>query len=286
MRKRGKCASHGDCHQPCVGKAQRELVQGHPPCRGALGSTSIERMFTRQLLRFLLCQAEDRPETALVVAEGPGEPAAAAPCSGRVSSPLAPVLLLEQRSFFSPLVTPIAAVCPSWRAANAPAFRCGLMHFQAFPRLICLSSRSSHPGVGIYLGAAPTRSLQTLAARSGMGWGLSRLFVQINMWDKDFACTGSPEREQEPHREPSAGNKGAFQRGTGCSGTCRDAGDSGYLCRWQKLLTGRFPLLFSAQRKVLRRYIKIPTAKPSPERGHVLGFLQTFPRASQNPCSS
>lgn len=245
----------------------------------------------RQLLRFLLCQAEDRPETALVVAEGPGEPAAAAPCSGRVSSPLAPVLLLEQRSFFSPLVTPIAAVCPSWRAANAPAFLCralccGLMHFQAFPRLICLPSRSSHPGVGIYRGAAPTRSLQTLAARSGMGWGLSRLFVQINMWDKDFACTGSPEREQEPHQEPSAGNKGAFQRGTGCSGTCRDAGDSGYLCRWQKLLTGCFPLLFSAQRKVLRRYIKILTAKPSPERGHVLGFLQTFPRASQNPCSS
>lgn len=171
----------------------------------------------RQLLRFLLHQAEYRPETALVVAMGPGEPAAAAPRSGRVSSPFAPVLLLEQRSSFSPLVTPVLAVCPSWRAANAPAFLCralccGLMHFHAFLRLICLSSRSSHPGVGIYLQAAPTQSLQTLTAQSWMGWCLSRLFIQINMWGKDFACTGSPRREQEPHREPSASNKGAFQR--------------------------------------------------------------------------
>lgn len=87
------------------------------------------------------------------------------------------------------------------------------MHLHAFLRLIWLSSYSSHPGVGIYLRAARILPLLTLTARSGAGWYVSGVFIQPNMWDKDFACAGTLRRKQETHREPPVSNKRAFQRG-------------------------------------------------------------------------
>lgn len=132
--------------------------------------------------------------------------------------------------------------------------------------------------MGIYLRAAQILPLQTLTANhSGVGWYLSGVIIQPNMWDKDFTCTGTPRRKQDPDQEPSAATKGPFRGAFDALVLAGDARDSCYLgLRGRNCSPAVFPCFFLLKGRYSNMYIKI-YAKPSTEHSHILRVLQTFP---------